>query len=193
MTERALINLTAMEFSEIKENLKAFLRKQDEFTDYNFEGSGLSVILDLLAYNAQHTAYLANMLANEAEIDSAILRANVVSRAKLLGYTPKSTTASRAVLSITINDPGNQSTSLLMPRGTRFIAKSASQQFTFTTLDDYNLYLDESGVFRNDEVEVFEGTIKAYSFDVISNERRYIIPSKKIDTNTLRVAVYDNI
>lgn len=193
MAEKALINLTAMEFSDIKENLKAFLRKQDEFTDYNFEGSGLSIILDLLAYNSQHTAYLANMLANEAEIDSAILRSNVVSRAKLLGYTPKSTTASRAVLSITVDDPGNQSTSLLMPRGTKFIAKSSSQQFTFTTLEDYNLHLDESGVFSNDEVEVFEGIIKAYSFDVTSDERRYIIPSKKIDTNTLRVGVFDNI
>lgn len=193
MAEKALINLTAMEFSDIKENLKAFLRTQDEFTDYNFEGSGLSIILDLLAYNSQHTAYLANMLANEAEIDSAILRSNVVSRAKLLGYTPRSTTASRAVLSITVDDPGNQSTSLLMPRGTKFIAKSSSQQFTFTTLDDYNLHLDESGVFRNDEVEVFEGIIKAYSFDVTSDERRYIIPSKKIDTNTLRVGVFDNI
>ena len=192
MADKALINLTSMEFSEIKENLKAFLRKQDEFTDYNFEGSGLSIILDLLAYNSQHTAYLANMLANEAEIDSAILRANVVSRAKLLGYTPKSTTAARAVLSISVDDPGNKSTSLLMPRGTRFVAKSANQQFVFVTLEDYNLHLDNLGIFRNDEVEVFEGTIKAFSFDVTSKERRYILPSKKIDTSTLRVAVYEN-
>ena len=193
MADKALINLTSMEFSEIKENLKAFLRNQDEFTDYNFEGSGLSVILDLLAYNSQHTAYLANMLANEAEIDSAILRANVVSRAKLLGYTPKSTTAARAVLSITVDDPGNKSSSLLMPRGTRFVAKSINQQFVFVTLEDYNLHLDELGVFRNDEVEIFEGNIKAFSFDITSNERRYILPSKKIDTSTLRVVVYENI
>ncbi len=191
MAEKASINLTSMDFAEIKANLKAYLKTQDEFSDYNFEGSGLNVLVDLLAYNSQNNAYLANILANESEIDTAILRSNVVSRAKLLGYTPKSTTASRAVLSITIDDPSNLSTSLLLPRGTKFVVKSSSQQFVFVTLQDYNLNIDNTGIFRNDEVEVFEGTIRAYSFDV-QDERRYIIPSKKIDTNTLKVVVFDN-
>jgi len=192
MAEKAQINLTAMDFVSIRENLKTFLKAQDEFTDYNYEGSGLTVLLDLLAYNSQHTAYLANMLANESEIDSAILRSNIVSRAKLLGYTPKSKTAARAVLSVSITDPGNQATSLLMPRGTKFLVKSSNQQFNFLTLDEYNLNLDSEGVFRNDSIEVFEGNLKAYSFDVTSNERRYVLPSKKLDTNTLRVVVYEN-
>lgn len=191
MIEKALINLTAMEFSEIKSNLKNFLKSQSEFTDYNFEGSGLNILIDLLAYNSQNNAYLANMIANESELDSAILRSNVVSRAKLLGYTPKSSTAARAVLSITIDDPTSESASLLLPRGTRFVVRAGSQQFTFVTLEDNNLPLTDGGVYRNDEVEVFEGTIKTFSY-VATEDRRFVLPSKKIDVSTLKVVVFDN-
>ena len=188
----AQVNLTSMEFSEIKESLKEFLKQQDQFKDYNFEGSGLNAILDLLAYNSQNNAYLANMLANEAEIDTAIIRANVVSRAKLLGYTPKSATAARAVLSLSINDPSKHVASLVLPRGARFTVKSVRQQFTFVTLQEHVLQGDGNGLYKNDSVEVFEGILKGYSFTVDSDERRYIIPSTKIDTSTIRMAVYDN-
>lgn len=188
----AQVNLTSMEFSEIKESLKEFLKQQDEFKDYNFEGSGLNAILDLLAYNSQNNAYLANMLANESEIDTAIIRANVVSRAKLLGYTPKSATAARAVLSLNINDPSKHVASLVLPRGARFTVKSDRQQYTFVTLQEHVLQGDGSGLYKNDAVEVFEGILKGYSFTVDSDERRYIIPSTKIDTSTIRMAVYDN-
>ena len=183
-------NLVNMDFNGIKDSLKEFMRKQDEFKDYNFEGSGLNVLLDVLAFNSMNNAYLANMLANESEIDSAIIRANVVSRAKLLGYTPKSTTASRAVLSVSINGPTNGQSSLLMPRGTRFVVKSDKTQHVFLTLKEYNLRPDASGVYKHDAIEVFEGTLKAYSFDVDNTERRYVIPSTNIDTSTLKVAVY---
>lgn len=188
----AQVNLTSMEFSEIKESLKEFLKQQDEFKDYNFEGSGLNAILDLLAYNSQNNAYLANMLSNEAEIDTAIIRANVVSRAKLLGYTPKSATAARAVLSLSINDPSKHVASLVLPRGARFTVKSDRQQYTFVTLQEHVLQGDGNGLYKNDAVEVFEGILKGYSFTVDSDERRYIIPSTKIDTSTIRMAVYDN-
>lgn len=188
----AQVNLTSMEFSEIKESLKEFLKQQDEFKDYNFEGSGLNAILDLLAYNSQNNAYLANMLANEAEIDTAIIRANVVSRAKLLGYTPKSATAARAVLSLSINDPSKHVASLVLPRGARFTVKSDRQQYTFVTLQEHVLQGDGNGLYKNDAVEVFDGILKGYSFTVDSDERRYIIPSTKIDTSTIRMAVYDN-
>lgn len=188
----AQVNLTSMEFSEIKESLKEFLKQQDEFKDYNFEGSGLNAILDLLAYNSQNNAYLANMLANESEIDTAIIRANVVSRAKLLGYTTKSATAARAVLSLSINDPSKHVASLVLPRGARFTVKSDRQQYTFVTLQEHVLQGDGNGLYKNDAVEVFEGILKGYSFTVDSDERRYIIPSTKIDTSTIRMAVYDN-
>lgn len=192
MTERTPVNLTNLDFFEIRENLKLFLKGQDEFSDYNFEGSGLSVLLDLLAYNTQNNAYLANMIANEAELDSAILRANVVSRAKLLGYTPRSTTAAKAVISVHIEDPLNTATSLVMPRGTKFKAGSGANQYNFITLQDYNLYLNQSsGKYENDEIEIFEGSIRTFTWDVLSG-KRFIIPSKKIDTSTLKVIAYDN-
>lgn len=185
-------NLISMDFDSIKNDLKDFLKKQDYFKDYNFEGSGLNILLDVLAYNSQNNAYLANVLANEAEIDSAILRSNVVSRAKLLGYTPKSKVASKATISIRVEDQTQQSESLLLPRGTRFSVKSDKQQFVFLTLNETNLIKVSQGVYEAKNIEIFEGKLKAYSFDVNHQDRRYVIPSKDIDTSTIRVAVYPN-
>jgi hypothetical protein len=190
--EKALVNLTSMEFGEIKESLKAFMKTQTEFSDYNFEGSGLNVLLDLLAYDSQNKAYLANMLANESEIDSAILRSNIVSRAKLLGYSPRSSTASRAVLSIKVVDSSIASASLLLPRGTKFIVRSGALQFIFITLQEYNLLPNALGEYTHSEVEVFEGSLKTFSWDVVQ-DKRYILPSKKIDTSTLKVAVFESL
>lgn len=186
------VNLTSMDFESIRNNLKDYLKKQDYFKDYNFDGSGLKILLDVLAYNSQNNAYLANMLANESEIDTAILRSNVLSRAKMLGYHPKSSTASRAVISIRIEESSLTQDSLLLPRGTRFGANGDGQQFVFQTLQEYNLNKTSPGVYENHEIEIFEGILKAYSFDVVNTDRRYVIPSKKIDTNTLKVAVYPN-
>lgn len=189
---RTPVNLVDLDFNTIKGNLKDFLKSKPEFADYNFEGSGLNYILDLLAYNSQNNAYLANMLANEAEIDSAILRSNVVSRAKLMGYTPKSKTSSRATIKVSIVDPTNLSLSLLMPRGTRFSATSGNAQYSFITLQDYNLYLDETtGAYTNSEIEIVEGRIKNFSWDVVDGNR-YILPNSDIDTGTLKVAVFDS-
>lgn len=189
---RTPVNLVDLDFNTIKTNLKEFLKDKPEFADYNFEGSGLNYILDLLAYNSQNNAYLANMLANEAEIDSAILRSNVVSRAKLMGYTPKSKTSARATIKVTIVDPTNLSTSLLMPRGTRFFATAGNAQYSFITLQDYNLYLNEAtGAYENAEVEIVEGRIKNFTWDVAEGNR-YVLPNADIDTGTLKVAVFDS-
>ena len=185
------VNLVDMDFHSIKESLKEFMKKQTVFKDYNFEGSGLSALLDVLAYNSQNNAYLANMLANEAEIDSAVVRANVVSRAKLLGYTPRSITAARAVLSVSIFDAARQQDTLVIPRGTRFTVKGDGQQYVFVTLKPHTL--KKLGTkFTADDVEVFEGQIKAHTFDVETTERRFVLPSNTIDTSTLLVAVYPN-
>lgn len=186
------VTLTTMDFSSIKESLKEFMKTQDHFKDYNFDGSGLNALLDVLAFNSQNNAYLANMLANEAEIDSAILRSNVVSRAKLLGYTPKSTTASRAVLTITVTDNTKTQDSLVLPRGTRFAVKGEGRQFVFLTLQEHTLKKVSNGVYRGSDIEVFEGVMKAFTFDVTSKDRRYVIPTRFIDTSTIRLAVYEN-
>jgi len=190
---RTPINLVDMDFLAIKASLKNYLKGQDQFSDYNYEGSGLNFIIDLLAYNSQNNAYLANMLANEAEIDSAILRDNVVSRAKLMGYTPKSKTAARAVLSVTVSDPSNTATSLLLPRGTKFHAAVKGGHYTFVTMQDYNLYLDElAGVYHHDSIEVFEGKLRNFSWKNGLGSR-FILPSTNIDVSTIRLVVYDSL
>ena len=98
------LEISELDFDGIKDNLKTFLSQQDEFTDYDFEGSGMSVLLDVLAYNTHYLGYNANMLANEMFIDSADLRSSVVSKAKQVGYTPTSTTASTATIDVLVNN-----------------------------------------------------------------------------------------
>ncbi|NBW34072.1 MAG: hypothetical protein EBR30_03470, partial [Cytophagia bacterium] len=114
------LTVTDLDFDTIKTNLKAYLQAQSEFTDYDFEASGLSVLLDILAYNTHYNAYYLNMVANEAFLDTAVLRSSVVSHAKTLGYTPQSTTAPRAIIDLTIPSGSNTSGSLTIPRGFNF-------------------------------------------------------------------------
>ena len=123
------LNVTELDFDQIKKNLKNFLKQQTEYTDYDFEGSGLSVLLDVLAYNTHYNAMNAHYSLNEAFLDSAQIRGNVVTRAKLLGYTPRSALSPRATVTITVDISGeNQATkdantSLTLPRGTKLKAQ----------------------------------------------------------------------
>lgn len=183
-------NLLALDHQSIKEDLKNYLKNQNEFSDYNFDGSGFNVLLNLLAYNAQHAAYLASMVANESEIDSAILRSNVVSRAKLMGYTPKSITAARAMIKISISNTREDKTSLLLPRGTVFSSNYDGKTYPWVVLDDYNLEQNEDGVFEA-EIEIAQGTLVAYSWTIEDIDERIVLPSKSIDISTLKVAVFD--
>ena len=132
------LNVTELDFDAIKSNLKNFLRQQSEFQDYDFEGSGLSVLLDILAYNTHYNAYYLNMVANESFLDTALLRNSVVSHAKKLGYTPRSTRTSRAIVNVIV-DTGNSTTgTLTLPRGYFFLSNEIDgRTFKFTTLQDY--------------------------------------------------------
>jgi hypothetical protein len=117
------IRITELDFATIKDNLKTFMQAQPEFSDYNFDGSGLSVLLDVLAYNTHYMGYYMNMMANEMFIDTAQLRASVVSHAKLLGYTPRSRVASQAVLDISFEEvPGGSNSAMTLPKFTKFTA-----------------------------------------------------------------------
>ena len=112
------LEISELDFDGIKANLKNFLSQQDEFRDYDFEGSGMSVLLDILAYNTHYMGFNANMLANEMFLDSADIRASVVSKAKQVGYTPTSATSSQAKIDVVVNDATGAS--LTMARGTQF-------------------------------------------------------------------------
>ena len=136
MTQLRSIDISELDFDQIKNNLKAFLQDQNQFTDYDFEGSALSVLLDVLAYNTHYNAYLANMLANEMFLDSAVKRSSAVSIAKHLGFTPASTRSARSTVDVTVNGPTGNPSTLTLNAKTPFSTTISGNTFTF-----YNLWL----------------------------------------------------
>ena len=123
-----------------KDNLKTFLTQQDEFTDYDFEGAGMSILLDVLAYNTHYLGYNANMLANEMYLDSADLRSSVVSLAKQVGYTPTSCTSSSAIVDVLINNASGST--LTMNAGTQFTTTVDGQSYAFVNKEDVSIHTD---------------------------------------------------
>ena len=129
------LRVTELDFDTIKQNLKTFLNQQSEFTDYDFEGSGLSVLLDVLAYNTHYNAYYLNMVANESFLDTALLRDSVISHAKLLGYVPYSRKAPRANINFTVSSSSNTSATVTIPKGFRFLSNQIDGvSYGFVTL-----------------------------------------------------------
>jgi len=186
------LRVTELDFDTIKTNLKTFLRQQTEFSDYDFEGAGLSVLLDILAYNTHYNAYYLNMVANEGFLDTALLRNSVVSHAKKLGYTPRSNRAAKAVIDVSINGSTLQEDYLTIPRGYTFISGPVDGKiYTFVTLQDHTVSKTGSNFVYND-MEIFEGKLLSYSYthSNASNPKQiYEIPDAKVDTSTLRVSV----
>ena len=148
------LQVTDLDFDTIKNNLKTYLQGQSEFTDYNFEGSGLNILLDILAYNTHYNAYYLNMVANESFLDSAILRNSVVSHAKLIGYVPQSSTAPRAIINLTVPTGSNTADTLTLTRGFSFKTNLLENvSYNYTLLEDVTV--DKVGQdfnFRNLEI-----------------------------------------
>ena len=135
------IQVTELDFNNIKTNLKTYLKSQDTLKDYNYEGSALSTLLDVLAYNTQYNAYYLNMVANEMFLDSSLQRSSVVSHAKMLGYTPKSVTAPQASIQLTMNQV-NTST-LTLPKYTEFLSEAIDGvNYTFVTTEDTTVHVN---------------------------------------------------
>jgi hypothetical protein len=189
-----------LDFDLIKKNLKTYLRGQDKFKDYDFEASGLNILLDLLAYNTHYQAFYANMVANEAFMDSAVSRSSAVSLAKHLGYTPKSIKASKATVDI---DLGNNSTLISnVAAGTAFILRGepfigrleTGKTYNFTANKNYKVeFINGRCVVRN--VEIYEGSYRTYSFvyNSFDSAQKFILPSDKIDTDTIVVRVQKSV
>ena len=180
-------NVVSLDFTSAKDSLKAFLRSQDTLKDYNFDGSVLSTILDVLAYNTHYQAFYANMVANEMFLDSALLRTSVVSHAKTLGYVPTSRRAAKAILNIPAVGATDNS---YLSRGTEFIGTdTAGIQYKFVLLD--TVYANgDADAFEG--ITVYEGILRrmTYVYDrSIKNGSILVIPNNKIDTSTLRVRV----
>ena len=181
-----------LDFEDIKASLKDYMRAQSDFTDYDFDGSALSTLIDTLAYNTYYTAFNTNMVVNELFIDSATLRDNVVAIAKQLGYRPKSATSPTAYVSfnVTYSNPTTD-TELILKRGTGFIASYDNNVYQYVITDDVKAQvINDVATFTN--IEVKEGTRLVNTFTVNSSlkSQRFILDNQNIDTNTIRVKVF---
>jgi len=186
------LRVTELDFDTIKNNLKAFLNQQSEFTDYDFEGSGLNILLDILAYNTHYNAYYLNMVANESFLDTAILRDSVISHAKTLGYTPHSTRASVATINFTANSATSTSGTLTLPAGFGFLSNQIdSKPYNFVVLEDTTVTKSNS-TYYFENLEIYEGQLTTYRFthNSASNPKQvFTLPDANIDTTTIKVQV----
>ncbi len=166
------LNVTELDFDQIKENLKNFMKSQSQFKDYDFDGSGLSVLMDVLAYNTHYNAMLAHFALNEAFLDSAQIRGNVVSRASLLGYTPRSVLAPRATVKLVVDVSAYQGTipsALVVERGTKFNSVVDGVAYTFSALQSQTAILVEEGsskTYTFDQITIGQGKFRYLSYRV---------------------------
>ena len=197
------IRSTDLDFTTIKNNLKLSLKNNTEFADYNYEGSGLSNLLDVLAYNTHYNALIANMALNESYLTTAQLRSSVVSLAEAIGYMPASKTAPSATVNLSVNT-GNlagRPSVLSLPRGTKFTTTVDDVAYTFETIgtvtatDDGNgLYVFKDNLDR-EAITIKEGTNITKTFIVSENspDSVYVIPDKDMDTTTAFVSVFADL
>ena len=185
------LQVTELDFDLIKDNLKTYMKNQNEFTDYNFEGSGMSQIIDLLAYNTHYLAMNANFAMNEAFLDSATLRSSVVSHAKKLGYTPRSARAPVAYIDIVLNS--STSLSATLAKGTRFTTKIDGSTFGFVNNTALSI-TPSNGVMRFINVPIYEGTLitSRYTVDLNNIEQKFMVSDERADTTTLSVSVQNS-
>jgi len=197
------IRSTDLDFTTIKNNLKLSLKNNTEFADYNYEGSGLSNLLDVLAYNTHYNALIANMALNESYLTTAQLRSSVVSLAEAIGYMPASKTASTATVNLSVNT-GNlagRPSVLSIPRGTQFNTTVDDVAYTFETIgtltatdDGFGLYVFKDNL-NQEAITIKEGTNTRKTFIVSENsiDTTYVIPDKNMDTTTAFVSVFDDL
>ena len=187
MSANSTIRVTDLNFNQIKNNLRSFLRAKPEFTDYDFEGSGLSNLIDLLAYNTYQQSVYVNMVGNEMFLDSAQIRNNVVARAKMLGYTPTSARGSQATLAITVT-PSTNVTSVTVASNTLFTSTLDGIQYKFTTDKPYVLL--QSQGYNSNTVIIKEGEPITQRFTVdTSSAQRFVLDNNNVDTTSIKVSV----
>jgi hypothetical protein len=188
------VQINNLDFNEIRTALIEYLRAESDFTDYDFEGSTFSVLIDLLAYNTYYTAFNTNMVVNELFLDSATLRDNVVALAKQLGYRPKSKVAPKATVSFSVSFNGISPREIILRKGTGFVTIFDDNLYQYVTTEDYiALVSNNEAIFSN--VEIYEGSLITANFSVSTGlqSQRFILQNPAIDTNTIQVKVYPSI
>ena len=185
--------LNNLDFSEIKTALKEYMRAQSDFTDYDFEASALSQLLDVLAYNTYYTAFNANMVVNEMFLDSATLRDNVVALAKQLGYTPRSITSPRTDIGFKVNFPVTAPASVELKRGTGFVTNYDGTLYRYVSLKSVKAPV-VNGVATFSDVALHEGSyvVSNYTFDGTLKDQKFKIQNSSADLSSLIVRVYES-
>ena len=187
------VQVSNLDFNQIKTALKEYLRAQSDFTSYDFEGSAMSVLLDALAYNTYYSAFNANMLVNEMFLDSATLRDNVVALAKQLGYRPKSVVAPYSTVSFTVDFPQSAPKIAKLRKGTGFTTTFDDTLYSFVAVDDHTTPV-QNGTAYFDNIPVYEGTVITTSYTVnTTSSQRFILQNPNIDISSIRVKVYPSI
>ena len=192
----ARLQISDLDFDQIKTNLKAYLKQQSQFQDYDFDGAGLNILLDILAYNTHYNSYYLNMVANEAFLDTALLRDSVVSHAKTLGYIPFSVTAPRAIVNVTVDSGTTTPETLTIPRGFTFSSNLIdSLSYNFVVLEESTVTKSNTSFFFED-LEIYEGSLVSYVFNYTENSNPksvFVLPDNNIDTKTISVSVSPNV
>jgi hypothetical protein len=190
MTER--LRVTELDFDQIKQNLKTYLQGQSEFTDYDFDGSGLNILLDILAYNTHYNAYYVNMLANESFLDTALLRDSVISHAKVLGYVPYSRKAPRANINFTVTTTSSTPATVTIPKGFRFLSNEIDGiSYGFITLSE-EIITKSNTNFNFLNLPIYEGQLVTYSYShnqATNPKQIFDLQDEGIDTTTIGVVV----
>ena len=196
---------TNLDFDSLKVQIKDYLRANSNFTDFDFEGSNFSVLIDLLAYNSYITSYNTNMAVNECFLDSATLRENVVALSRNIGYVPRSSRSSRAVINFSVDLDTNDTRILTLKAGTVALGSQVNGQYVFSIPDDFVTTVDNNNVAFFENLNIYEGVYltKTFTVDYSLPNQRFILPNANIDTTSIRVQVesttneiyelYDNI
>lgn len=182
--------ITELDFLEIKNNLKEFLKGQERFKDYNFEGSNLSVILDVLAYNTFQNGFFTNMAVNEMFLDSALLKSSVVSHAKTLNYVPRSKSSAKAKINVTLS-VNDAPSFVIIPSRTSFIAKCGNKSFNFYNENAVTI-TPIAGIYSYNGLDVYEGRYIQEFFSVTSDPLKCVISNSNVDISSVRVYVRDS-
>ena len=187
----ALNQFTNLDFNDLRTQIKDYLRANSTFTDFDFEGSNFSILIDTLAYNSYITAYNTNMAVNESFIDSATLRENVVSLARNIGYVPRSKKASIAKVSFSVDVSGINAKTVKLHKGLVAVGNVQNGSYMFSIPDDITANADVNGLVTFDNISLYEGTLltKQWTVDSSQTDAKYILPNINIDTSTIRVEV----
>lgn len=199
MAANSSIILTNIDFDTHKNTLKQYLKSQDRFKDYDFDGSNINVLLDILSYNTFHNAFYLNMIGNEMFMDTAQLRDSVVSHAKELNYTPRSFKSAEANVNITILSSDTSKRSIAIPRGTTFTSPFMNRNYTFSTnenivITDYTINSNNTVSFLGSNITLYEGYYVTDTFTYSADRaQRYVLTNKNVDISSIIVTVIEDV